>query len=114
MSILWVWLQFAGLALVISFAGYHLSYYADLISERTGLGRNWIGLILLSTITSLPELVSGVSAMAIAQTPDLAVGDILGSCVFNLTLVFVLDLLHREGSVYSRATQGHILAGALG
>ncbi len=114
MHVSWIWTQFFAIALVIGFAGYQLSYYADLIAERTGLGRNWIGLILLATITSLPELMSGVSAVAFADSPDLAVGDILGSCVFNLTLVFLLDLLYRESSVYSRATQGHILSAAFG
>lgn len=99
---------------MIGFAGYQLSYYADQISERTGLGRNWIGLILLATITSLPELMSGVSAVAFAGSPDLAVGDILGSCVFNLVLIFLLDLLYQESSAYSRATHGHILSAALG
>lgn len=114
MSIIWVWLQFVGLAAIIGFAGYHLSYYADAIAERTGLGRNWVGIVLLATVTSLPELMSGISAVRFADSPNLAVGDILGSCIFNLTLVFLLDVIHREGSIYSRATQGHALTGALG
>ncbi|MBI2519970.1 MAG: sodium:calcium antiporter [Bdellovibrio sp.] len=114
MQVVFVWLQFLGLASIIGFAGHHLCYYADIIADRTGLGRNWIGLILLSTITSLPELMSGISAVRFADDPNLAVGDILGSCVFNLTLVFVLDLMHRETSVYTKATMGNILSAALG
>lgn len=112
--LIWPWLQFFGLALVIGIAGYRLSFYADQISEATGLGRNWIGLILLATITSLPELLTGVSAVSLAGAPDLAVGDVLGSCVVNLTLVFILDLFYRESSVYSKATQGHLLSASLG
>ncbi len=114
MSITYMWLQFLGLGCIIGVAGYHLSYYADIIAEQTGLGRNWIGLILLATVTSLPELMAGISAVRFADDPNLAVGDILGSCVFNLTLVFVLDLMHRDTSVYCKATMGHILSGALG
>jgi cation:H+ antiporter len=38
-------------------------------------------------VTSLPELVTGLSAVTVAHVPDIAVGDIMGSCVFNLLLV---------------------------
>lgn len=113
-STFWIWPQFFALVLVIGFAGYHLSYYADQISDRTGLGRNWIGLILLATVTSLPELIAGISAVTVANSPDLAVGNILGGCVLNLTLVFVLDLLHKESSIYTKVGQAHLLTGALG
>lgn len=111
---LFVWGQFLFLSAIIGFAGYHLSIQADQIAEKTGLGRNLIGIILLATITSLPELMMGISSVVIADNPDLAIGDVLGSCVFNLTLIFLLDLIHREGSIYSKATQGHVLTAALG
>lgn len=64
-------------------------------------------------MTSLPELVSGVSSIQIAGAPDLAVGDILGSCLFNLTLVFFLDALFRKQSVYSMAGKSNLLSAAL-
>ena len=113
-SIFIAWTQFVLAALFIGVAGYYILLFADAISEKTGLGRNWIGAILIATVTSLPELMTGVSSVTLAQTPDLAVGDILGSCVFNLVLFFILDALDRERSVYSRASHGHILLGALG
>jgi cation:H+ antiporter len=70
--------------------------------------------MMLATVTSLPELMTGVSAVTLADNPDLAVGDVLGSCVFNLALVFVLDVMHRGASIYSRTTRGLVLVGALG
>ena len=69
---------------------------------------------MLATVTSLPELATGVSAVAFAGTPDLAVGDVLGSCVFNLAIIVLLDFLHRKESVYRRASQGHILSAGFG
>jgi len=86
----------------------------DIIAEKTGLGRTWIGVILLATVTSLPELATGVSAVTLAKAPDLAVGDALGSCVFNLMIVTLLDFLQREESVFTRASQGHILSAGFG
>jgi cation:H+ antiporter len=86
----------------------------DIIAEKTGLSGTWVGIIMLATVTSLPELVTGVSAVALAQAPDLAVGDVLGSCVFNLFIIVILDFLHRQGSVYTRASHGHILSAGFG
>jgi cation:H+ antiporter len=42
-----IWLQFALCAGLIGAAGFRLSLYGDVIAEKTGLGRNWTGLILL-------------------------------------------------------------------
>jgi cation:H+ antiporter len=109
-----IWLQFALCAALIGAAGYRLSLYADVIAEKTGLGRNWIGLILLASVTSLPELATGLSSVTVANVPNIAVGDVLGSCVFNLVLVVILDFFHRGESVYTKASQGHILSAAFG
>ena len=109
-----VWLQFALCAALIGFAGSKLSRYGDVIADKTGLSGTWIGLVLLATVTSLPELVTGVSAVTVADTPDIALGDVLGSCVFNLVIITILDFLQREESVYTRASQGHILAAGFG
>jgi cation:H+ antiporter len=104
------WLAFAVCAALIAVAGTLLSRYGDVIADKTGLSGTWIGLALLATVTSLPDLVTGASAVVLAEAPNLALGDILGSCVFNLFLLTILDLLHRKESVFSRASRGHILA----
>jgi cation:H+ antiporter len=112
--VLTAWLGFLVCAMLIVVAGVYLSRYSDVIADKTGLGGTWIGLILLATVTSLPELATGVSAVTLAQTPNIAVGDILGSCVFNLFLLTILDILQREESVFSRASRGHILSAGFG
>lgn len=109
-----IWLSFALCAGIICFAGIQLSRYGDVIASKTGLSGSWIGLILLATVTSLPELVSGISSVTLAHVPDIAVGNVLGSCVFNLTTLIVLDYLSADESVYRRASQGHILSAAFG
>ena len=109
-----VWVQFAACAALIAFAGVHLSRYGDVIADKTGLSGSWIGLVLLATVTSLPELVTGISSVTVAMAPNIAVGDVLGSCVFNLAILVVLELLDRGESIYRRAGQGQILAAAFG
>jgi len=107
-------LALAACAAAIGVAGTALSRYGDVIGRRSGMGGSWVGLVLIATVTSLPELATGVSAVTINQAPEIAVGDVLGSCVFNLLIIVVLDLLQRGESVYTRARQGHILSAAFG
>ncbi|OZA28090.1 MAG: cation transporter [Hydrogenophilales bacterium 17-61-9] len=109
-----VWLQLAVCLVVIGVAGWRLSRYGDILAEKTGLSASWIGLILLATATSLPELVTGISAVTVADAMDIAVGNVLGATVFNLAFLVMLDFLYRKESLYSRAAQGHILSAALG
>lgn len=114
MTIALVWLKFALCCAAIGLSGPVLVRYGDIIAWRTGLSRSWIGLILLSTATSLPELFTGISAVTIAAAPDIAVGNVLGSCLINLLVLVVLDAFHREQSMYASATPGHILTAGFG
>lgn len=107
-----VWLQFGICATLITLAGWRLSLYGDVIAEKTGLGRTWIGVVLLASVTSLPELATGVSAVSAADAPNIAVGNVLGACVLSLAYLVVLDLFHRDESIYTKARQGHILSAA--
>lgn len=109
-----VWAEFFGCVLAIGLAGTRLSFYGDILAEKTGLSGNWIGLVLLATATSLPELITGVTSVTIANAPNITIGDVLGSCVFNLSILVVVDFLSREASIYQRARQGHILSAAYG
>ncbi|MBI4742088.1 MAG: sodium:calcium antiporter, partial [Betaproteobacteria bacterium] len=109
-----LWPQLFLCLAAIGVAGWHLSRNGDIIAEKTGLSASWIGLVLLATATSLPELVAGLSAVTAANAPDIAVGDVLGSAVFNLLILVLLDALYRRETLYSRARQGHILSAALG
>lgn len=109
-----IWLQFALCLVAIGMAGYRLSLYGDMIAEKLELSRTWIGVVMMASVTSLPELVTGVSSVSVAQTPDIAVGDVFGSCVFNLLLIVILDFLHRQESVYTRAHTGHALSAGFG
>jgi cation:H+ antiporter len=104
-----IWIQFLATALVIVFAGVRLARYGDVLGEKSGLGRSWIGLVLLAATTSLPELFTGFGATALADLPNIAVGDVLGSCMFNLLILSVMDVVQPE-PLSSRAHQGHALS----
>lgn len=111
---MYVWIELLFCLSIIGYAGYLLSRYGDIIAEKSGVSASWIGLILLSTATSLPELVTGISAVTVANAPNIAVGDVLGSTVFNLVILVLLDALYKRETLYSRAAQGHLLSVSLG
>ena len=103
--------EFAISAAVIIVAGTFLSRFADEIADRTGLGRLLIGSILLAGATSLPELSVDISAIR-SGLPDLAVGDLMGSSLFNLAILAMLDLSSRSrGQMLSRRAARHALSG---
>jgi cation:H+ antiporter len=114
MKTLLLGLQFFACAAVIARAGWVLSRSGDRIAALTGLSGGWIGLALLATATSLPELASGVSAVVLLQAPNLAVGNALGACVFNLLFLAVVDALQRREPMYQRASEEHLLSAAFG
>jgi len=109
-----VWLEFLICVAIVIAASNMLSKYADVIAEKTGLGRAWVGAILLAGVTSLPELVSGVTAVTLLDAPNLAIGGIVGSNMFNVTLIALMDAAYQPGSILSKAQAGHVLAGGLG
>jgi cation:H+ antiporter len=106
-------LGFSVCALLVIFSGIRLSHHGDRIAELTGLGKAWIGLVMMASVTSLPELISGISAVAIVNAPDLAAGDIFGSCVFNLLILSIIDARLNK-PVTSLVKTGHIVAGFFG
>ncbi len=109
----WTIVGFLSCAALIVFSGSRLSYYGDRIAELTGWGRAWLGLILMAAVTSLPELLTGISAVTVVKAPDLAAGDVFGSCVFNLLLLSLLDVRLKR-PLSSLVRSGHVVAALFG
>jgi cation:H+ antiporter len=102
-------------ALIIFQTGKRLSILGEELADQTGLGQVWMGIILLSAVTSLPELMVGVSSTAIVGSADLAVGDILGSCAFNIFLLAIMDaFVPRNHALFGNVSGHHVIAAAMG
>ena len=108
-----IWIAFIAVAVVIVIAGSNLSRLGNQIAEATGLGRSWIGIILLATATSLPELFTGVSS-SLQDLPDIAAGNVLGACLVNLLVLGIILMLDRGRSGLSPAHSSQLVAGSLG
>jgi len=108
------WAMYAACTALIVFSGAKLSRYGDILAGKTGLGRTWIGVVLMASVTSLPELITGLGSVTYAGVPDIAVGDVLGSCAFNLLILALLDVLQRPLPLSTRAHHGHTLSAGFG
>ena len=109
-----VWLYFLVCLAAILFAGSKLARYGDAIAEKTGLGGVWIGMVLIALITSMPELATGIGSVALVKQPDLAMGTLLGSSIFNILILVILDILYRRTPILSDVSKTHIIAAVVG
>ncbi len=82
------------------------------IAEATGLSTGFVGVTLVAVVTSLPEVVTTVSAVRI-RAYDLAVGNLFGSNVFNIFALGVTDLFYTDGGLLFDLTPSLSLAGML-
>jgi len=107
--------QFLASSIAIVLAGSYLTKFADKIAEATGWGRLFVGGLLLAGATSLPELMVDIKSVQL-NLPDLAVGDLLGSSLFNLLILATLDFAYPSAfrrTAFSPAFLHHSLAAVL-
>jgi cation:H+ antiporter len=94
-------LLLGGLVLLV-IGGELLIRGAVAVAERLGMSPLLIGLTLVGFGTSTPELVTSVQA-ALAQSPGIAVGNIVGSNIANILLILGLSALITPVAVQSNA-----------
>ena len=96
-------------ALAIVAGGTTLATTGDALAEATGLGSSIIGFTLVAFSTSLPELSTVLAALRMGRH-QLAIGDIFGTNLFNIQILFLADLLYREGPLLNAAGAFEIAA----
>jgi cation:H+ antiporter len=89
-----------GLAMVIA-GGQAVVYSAKAIARDAGMSETLIGLTVVAFGTSLPELVTSIVAARKNET-ELAVGNVIGSNIFNLLFILgVSTTIHPIGVNYA-------------
>ncbi|MBO7174192.1 MAG: calcium/sodium antiporter [Spirochaetaceae bacterium] len=78
-----------GLALIIVGSSFAVDA-ASAIAKMLGLSERFIGLTIVALGTSLPELFTSVAA-AMKKNPDMAIGNIVGSNIFNILFIVGLS-----------------------
>lgn len=101
------------LAAVVVVAALFLPDLAARLAASTGLGNSFVATVLVAIATSLPEAVTAVAAIRMGA-PELAVGGILGSNLFNLVILGTSDLFYRRGSLFAAVEKSHLVPLAIG
>lgn len=83
------------------------SRYIDMIDRTTKLSGAFLGGVLLSAITSLPELFTSISATVLIDSPSLCIGNILGSNLFNFGMLAVVILFYIKGFSAAHLSRSH-------
>ena len=77
-----------------------MTYLTDMISVRLGIGQGFAGALFLGIATSLPEVTSTIALFRM-KNHNIAVGNIIGSNLFNFIILTVADLLSVGSGVYA-------------
>lgn len=86
-----------GLVLLVLGARFFVAGAVDL-ARQLGLSETVIGLTIVAAGTSLPEVATSLTAAYRGQR-DIAVGNVLGSNIFNLLLILGVSVLAGRGSL---------------
>lgn len=109
-----IWIQLAFCAAVIVVAGAQLSRLAEDISEKCGLSKALAGLVLLAVTTSLSQLVACISAAVFHDLPTMAISAPIGSSMFSMMIIGILDFFSKGRPASLEVNEGHILSAGFG
>ncbi|MCR4424971.1 MAG: hypothetical protein NUW23_02095 [Firmicutes bacterium] len=100
---------FVGGAAVIVVAGTLLTRSAEGIVQQTGLSAGFVESGLVAAATSPSEMTTCIAAANIGAI-NLALGNALGSNLFNMAVLFFADAAHRPGPLLTAVSQAHAVA----
>ena len=100
------WRRFALAALVVVAAGSWLPEVADGLGTALGLSRSFVGTVLMAVVTTLPEMAVTLGALRLGAL-DMAIGNLLGSNLFNVVILAVDDAFFVRGPLLAQAAPVH-------
>ncbi len=103
-----IYIAYIVVASLVVWLSIKASEYIDLIDQKTTLSGAFLGGVLLSAVTSLPEMFTSISATILIDKPSLCIGNILGSDLFNLTILGVLIPAYARSFARTRTSRGHL------
>lgn len=100
-------------AATIGIFGTQLTRIADALADRTGLGEALAGGLLLGAATSLPGIVTSVTAAAGGHA-ELAVSNAVGGIAAQTAFLAIGDITYRRANLeHAAASVANLLQGAL-
>lgn len=106
------WFMFGLVSAGVIAAGFFLAFSVDRIADITGVASSTLGILAVSVVTTMPEAATTIAAARMGAA-DLGVGNIYGSCVFNITILAFADPFYRQGIIVNQADPAHFVAGGI-
>jgi len=103
-----VYLYFTISAIFIVGAGIWLAIIGDEIAAVTGWGESFVGSLLIGFTTTLPEITVSFTAMRMGAV-DMAVANMIGSNLFNMTVIPIDDLFYWREPVLTSVSESHLV-----
>ncbi|HEU0022698.1 MAG TPA: sodium/calcium exchanger protein, partial [Dehalococcoidia bacterium] len=112
MTLTRAWVMFGLVSAGVIIAGYFLAFSVDQIAAITGVASSTLGILLASLVTTMPEATATIAAARIGAA-DLGIGNLYGSCAFNVTILFFADPFYRPGIILNQTEPTHFVAGGV-
>ena len=108
-----LWISTGGAALAILVAGVVLAHTGDALSEQSGIGANFVGVLFLAFATSLPEISTTIAAVRLGQVA-MAFSNIFGANILDASILFLADVAFPGGPVLNQVDASSLVASLLG
>jgi cation:H+ antiporter len=93
-------IMFALWSVVIIASSFFVTIVTDNIAVELNLSTSFAGAIFLGVATSLPELTAVITLMKL-KNYDAALGNIIGSNIFNMTIISVVDIINYKENIFN-------------
>jgi cation:H+ antiporter len=103
-----IWIKFAICASLIVIFGFRLSKTAGHIVSMGRLSEGLMGVLILAAITSFPEVWTSIATVTKIDAPDLGIGDLIGSIIFNIMIIAALDFKYGKAALLSSVKKYHL------
>ena len=102
-------IRYAVAALAVVAVGAWLPIVGDRMAQEMGWHHSFVGTLLIAFATSAPELVVTIAALRVAAL-NMAIGNLLGSNLFNILIIPVIDVLYLKGPILSHVSSVHAIS----
>lgn len=99
-SLLAIVITFMFASATVWFSGTRLARYVDALAKKTGTADVIMGTLLLGGVTSLPEVVTTITASSI-DNADIAINNLFGGVALQVTILAFGDAILKQRSITS-------------
>jgi cation:H+ antiporter len=108
-----VYSMFLAAALAVIGAGIWLPFIGVEIIAVMGWGKAFVAVLFIALVTTLPELTVSFTALRLGQK-GMAIGNLVGSNIFNVAMIFLIDIFNQPASLISQVSFNMIYAALSG